>query len=209
MEDPDAGLPPRVGHAELGAEEPGQGPQVRRSSMMTCWSTAIMPSAAFTRSTARPKASPCRGPAAAPSRGGRRERGCACGTPSSGSASGCRPWRRSWRVRDLPRAVQRRRRRARLPLAAAPGQDAADGGIDRWAAADAMPSSEEISRLRALISRVTAGLGDLTAAERAEIDGCCSRVGAAVDRHGWPAGAGLVILSRAVPAGSGRCRSRA
>ena len=33
-----------------------------------------------------------------------------------------------------------------------------------------MPSSEEISRLRALISRVTAGLGDLAAAERAEID---------------------------------------
>ena len=33
-----------------------------------------------------------------------------------------------------------------------------------------MPSSEEISRLRAHISRVTAGLDDLTAAERAEID---------------------------------------
>ena len=33
-----------------------------------------------------------------------------------------------------------------------------------------MPSSEEISRLRALISRVTAGLDGLTAAERAEID---------------------------------------
>ena len=34
-----------------------------------------------------------------------------------------------------------------------------------------MPSMEEITRLRALISRVTAGLGDLTSAERAEVDG--------------------------------------
>ena len=33
-----------------------------------------------------------------------------------------------------------------------------------------MPSMEEITRLRALISRVTAGLGDLTSAERAEVD---------------------------------------
>ena len=51
-----------------------------------------------------------------------------------------------------------------------PGCDPADSGIDRWAAADTMPSGEEISRLRALISRVTAGLGNLTAAERAETD---------------------------------------
>jgi integrase len=64
----------------------------------------------------------------------------------------------------------RTRERLTAALVVAPGQDTPDGGIDRWAAADAMPSSEEISRLRALISRVTAGLGDLTAAERAEID---------------------------------------
>jgi hypothetical protein len=64
----------------------------------------------------------------------------------------------------------RTRERLTAALAAAPGPDPADGGIDRWAAADAMPSGEEISRLRALISRVTAGLDGLTAAERAEID---------------------------------------
>jgi hypothetical protein len=64
----------------------------------------------------------------------------------------------------------RTRERRTAALAAAPGPDPADGGIDRWAAADAMPSGEEISRLRALISRVTAGLDNLTTAERAEID---------------------------------------
>jgi hypothetical protein len=64
----------------------------------------------------------------------------------------------------------RTRERLTAALATSPGQDTADGGIDRWAAADAMPSAEEITRLRALISRVTAGLDGLTAAERAEID---------------------------------------
>jgi hypothetical protein len=64
----------------------------------------------------------------------------------------------------------RTRERLTAALAAAPGSDPADGGIDRWAAADAMPSGEEIGRLRALISRVTAGFDGLTAAERAEID---------------------------------------
>jgi hypothetical protein len=39
-----------------------------------------------------------------------------------------------------------------------------------WPAADAMPSQEEITRLRALIGRVTDGPDDLTAADRAEID---------------------------------------
>jgi hypothetical protein len=44
------------------------------------------------------------------------------------------------------------------------------GGIDRWAAADAMPSAEEITRVRTLINRITAGLGALPAGERADID---------------------------------------
>jgi hypothetical protein len=64
----------------------------------------------------------------------------------------------------------RTRERLTAALAAAPGQDTTDGGIDRWAAADAMPSDDEITRLRALIRRVTVGLDDLAAAERAEID---------------------------------------
>jgi integrase len=65
----------------------------------------------------------------------------------------------------------RTRERLTAALAAAPGQDdTAAGGIDRWAAADATPSHEEITRLRALITRVTVGLDDLTATERAEID---------------------------------------
>jgi len=64
----------------------------------------------------------------------------------------------------------RTRERLTAALAAAPGHDGTDGGIDRWAAADAMPSHEEITRLRALISRVTAGLEGLTATERADIN---------------------------------------
>lgn len=64
----------------------------------------------------------------------------------------------------------RTRERLAAALATAPGQDTTDGGIDTWAAADAMPSQEEITRLRALIGRVTVGLDDLTTAERAEID---------------------------------------
>lgn len=62
----------------------------------------------------------------------------------------------------------RTRERLTAALATAPGQDGE--GIDRWAAADAMPSAEEIARLRALISRVAAGLDSLNAAERAEAD---------------------------------------
>jgi hypothetical protein len=66
----------------------------------------------------------------------------------------------------------RTRERLTAALAAAPsGQHGpATAGIDRWAAADAMPSTEEISRVRALISRITASMGALPAAERADID---------------------------------------
>jgi hypothetical protein len=40
---------------------------------------------------------------------------------------------------------------------------------DPWAVAEAMPSEEEIRRVRRLIQRVKAGLDDLTEQERAEI----------------------------------------
>jgi hypothetical protein len=40
---------------------------------------------------------------------------------------------------------------------------------DRWAIAEAMPSEEEIRRVRQLIDRVKAGLDDLTDQDRAEI----------------------------------------
>jgi hypothetical protein len=63
----------------------------------------------------------------------------------------------------------RTRERLTAALAAGPGPGAA-GGIDQWAAADAMPSSEEITRVRALINRITADLETLPAAERAGID---------------------------------------
>lgn len=43
-------------------------------------------------------------------------------------------------------------------------------GADDWARADATPAEEEISRIRHLIRRVKAGLDELTATERAEID---------------------------------------
>ncbi|GEC02711.1 hypothetical protein SSP24_03660 [Streptomyces spinoverrucosus] len=40
---------------------------------------------------------------------------------------------------------------------------------DDWARSEAMPSQEEIRRLRRLIDRVKADLGDLTAEEQAQI----------------------------------------
>jgi integrase len=64
----------------------------------------------------------------------------------------------------------RTRERLTAALAAASGPDSTPGGIDQWAATDAMPSMEEITRLRALISRVTASLDDLPAAERAGVE---------------------------------------
>jgi hypothetical protein len=42
--------------------------------------------------------------------------------------------------------------------------------LDEWAKADALPSEEEITRIRRLITRIKAGLGELTAAERDQID---------------------------------------
>ena len=42
--------------------------------------------------------------------------------------------------------------------------------LDEWAKADALPSEEEIIRIRRLITRINAGLGELTAAERDQID---------------------------------------
>jgi hypothetical protein len=47
---------------------------------------------------------------------------------------------------------------------------AATSGLDEWAKADALPSEEEITRIRRLITRIKAGLGELTAAERDQID---------------------------------------
>jgi integrase len=41
--------------------------------------------------------------------------------------------------------------------------------IDQWARAEAVPSAEEITTIRALITRIEAGLGDLTAAEREQV----------------------------------------
>ena len=42
--------------------------------------------------------------------------------------------------------------------------------IDDWARAEAMPSEEEIGRIRSLIGRITAGVDDLDPADRASID---------------------------------------
>jgi integrase len=43
-------------------------------------------------------------------------------------------------------------------------------GIDDWARAGALPSEEEITRIRPLIARISGDLGQLTAADRAQID---------------------------------------
>lgn len=46
----------------------------------------------------------------------------------------------------------------------------AAGDIDEWARAEATPSEEEIRTIRRLIARITAGLDDLTTAEREQVD---------------------------------------
>ncbi|GGP09670.1 site-specific integrase [Nonomuraea glycinis] len=51
--------------------------------------------------------------------------------------------------------------------------------VDEWARAEAMPSHEEIRRVRRLINRIKDDLGELTTKERAEID----QAVAAVRRH--------------------------
>ena len=47
---------------------------------------------------------------------------------------------------------------------------AAVGGVDEWARAEATPSTEEITRIRRLISRISGDIAGLTSAERATID---------------------------------------
>jgi hypothetical protein len=46
----------------------------------------------------------------------------------------------------------------------------AASGIDEWARSEAMPSEEEISRVRRLIARVTIGLDELNADERERVE---------------------------------------
>jgi hypothetical protein len=42
--------------------------------------------------------------------------------------------------------------------------------IDEWARTEAMPSTDEIRRIRRLIARITTGLDELTAAEREQVE---------------------------------------
>jgi rRNA maturation endonuclease Nob1 len=42
--------------------------------------------------------------------------------------------------------------------------------IDEWARREAMPSEEEITRIRRLITQVTSGLDELSADERSQVD---------------------------------------
>ena len=51
--------------------------------------------------------------------------------------------------------------------------------VEEWARAEAMPSEEEIRRIRRLISRIKADLGDLPAEDRAQVE----QAVAAVRRH--------------------------
>ncbi len=51
--------------------------------------------------------------------------------------------------------------------------------LDDWARAEALPSEEEITRIRHLISKITGDLGNLPPAERASIDDAVN----AVRRH--------------------------
>jgi hypothetical protein len=47
---------------------------------------------------------------------------------------------------------------------------AAIDGTDEWARADATPAEQEITRIRALITRINGDIAQLTEAERAQID---------------------------------------
>ncbi len=51
--------------------------------------------------------------------------------------------------------------------------------MEEWAKAEALPSEDEITRIRRLIAKITGDLGQLTAAERTQID----QAVAAVRRH--------------------------
>ena len=42
--------------------------------------------------------------------------------------------------------------------------------LDDWARTEAMPSDEEITRIRRLIARISAGLDELTAPEREQVE---------------------------------------
>jgi hypothetical protein len=42
--------------------------------------------------------------------------------------------------------------------------------LDDWAKADALPSEEEITRIRRLITRIKTGLDELTTAERDQVE---------------------------------------
>jgi len=70
----------------------------------------------------------------------------------------------------------------------------AAAGIDQWARAEAVPSQEEISRIRRLITRIENGLDDLTAAERENI----GQAVAIVRRHRTVT-LGMPRLRRALP----------
>lgn len=73
---------------------------------------------------------------------------------------------------------------------------AAATGLDEWARADALPSEEEITRIRRLITRIKEGLGELTAAERDQI-GRLRRAG--------PGGEVAQAVLHAAPGAFGRC----
>ena len=71
----------------------------------------------------------------------------------------------------------------------------AAAGVDQWARAEAVPSQEEITRIRQLITRIENGLGDLTDAEREQI----SQAVAIVRRHRTVT-LGMPRLRQALPA---------
>jgi integrase len=71
----------------------------------------------------------------------------------------------------------------------------AAAGLDQWARAEALPSQEEITRIRQLITRIENGLGDLADAEREQVSGAV----AIVRRHRTVT-LGMPRLRQALPA---------
>jgi integrase len=72
---------------------------------------------------------------------------------------------------------------------------AAIDGIDDWARADATPTEQEITRIRALITRIRGDIAQLTDAERAQVDQAVSVV-----RHHRAVALGMPAIRPAAPA---------
>ena len=74
--------------------------------------------------------------------------------------------------------------------------------VDQWARAEAVPSQEEITRIRRLIDRVKGNIADLPAAERAQVDQAVT-----VIRKHRAVNLGMPAVRTTAPAPTGKART--